>query len=455
MVYCTQNPLIEAISKEKQQFICAEEDGFTQLINQVKIKSVLEHTMPEYRERIFTPTFTLYLFNKQVLGLDKSCRGTLMQALPESIVGRNIQFSTNTAAYCKARQRLPENFIANLTKASGKYLHESIGEEWKWKGRFVKLADGTTVSMPDTRENQEEYPQNPAQKKGLGFPIARVEVIISLGSGALLDLSIGDYYSSEHFLLRGMLDQLSTGDILLADRYYCSYFLIAFLQKLNIDVVFKIGGNRHYDFRKGKRLSTDDHIVSWKKNQRPKWMDKSSYDELPDIIYMREIKKGKTIVVTSLLDNKKYTKKEVSNLYGQRWQVELDLGSIKSIMGMNILRCKTPAMIRKEIWTFALAYNLIRLIMVQAALLLKKTPRELSFKATLQGLTYFSLILKTVKNRNDKKIIFRQLLFSIGQHPIGKRPNRQEPREVKRRPKTYKLLLKPRHYIRKRLLAKH
>lgn len=454
MDYCTQTGLRKAIRQKKHQWIDLEEEGFHQLINQLEIQSVLEQALPVYRERVFTPTFTLYLFSQQVMGLDKSCRGVLMQGLAESQIKRNRIFSTNTAAYCKARYRLPEALIAGLARASGKYLHESSQEEWKWKGRNIKLVDGTTVSMPDTRENQKSYPQNSEQKPGLGFPIARIEAIICLASGALLDLSIGDYYSSEHSLLRKMLNQLSAGDVLLGDRYYCSYFLIAFLQRLNIDVVFRIGGNRYYDFRKGQRLGEGDHIVRWEKGQRPKWMDQAAYDELPETIYMREVKKGKTVVVTSLLDHKSYTRKEINWLYGERWQVELDLRSIKSVMGMSILRCKTPEMIRKEIWAFALAYNLIRLILFQSALFLRKIPRELSFKAAAQGIIYFYWILKVTKHRDEKQKIFRQLLFSIGQHSVGKRPYRQEPREVKRRPKTYKLLLKPRHLIKKRLLAR-
>ncbi len=323
MDYCTKPWVSNSIRKQiKSLKDCG--NGFNPLMDQSCIKSVLERSMPDHRERIFTPTFTLHVFNRQVMGLNKSCRGALMEVLPEYLIRTRSSFSTHTGAYCKARQRLPESFISDRVKSSGEYLQNITPKAFKWKGREVKLIDGTTASMPDTLENQKQYPQNPAQKKGLGFPIMRLTAIISLSSGAVLNLAMGNYYSSEHGLLREMLDSLSGGDILLGDRYYCSYFLLAHLQKLNIDAVFKINTHRKIDFRQGKHLGFHDHIVAWKKNQRPLWMDRKTYDELPAVIYMRELKKGKNIIATPLLDVKEYSKNELFELYEQRWQIELD-----------------------------------------------------------------------------------------------------------------------------------
>jgi hypothetical protein len=452
MDYCTKSSITNSIKKQRKLINSA--DGFSLLMNQSCIKSIIEQSMPDHRERIFTPTFTLHVFNKQVMGFNKSCRGALMEVLPEYLIRTRSSFSTNTGAYCKARQRLPESFISDMTKASGEYLQNITSKPFKWKNREVKIVDGTTASMPDTFENQEQYPQNPAQKKNLGFPITRLTAIISLSSGAVLNIAIGDYFSSEHGLLRGMLDQLSEGDILLGDRYYCSYFLLADLQKLNIDAVFKINANRKIDFRKGQCLGHHDHIVAWKKSQRPTWMDKKTYDELPCVIYMREIKKGKNIIVTTLFDAKEYPKNELIELYAQRWQIELDLRSIKEVMGMSILRCKTPEMIRKEIWMHLLVYNLIRLVLVQCALIYKICPRNLSFTAALQAIPSFYKVMKINQAKEIHSILYQHLLMAIVQHPIGNRPGRVEPREIKRRPKTYKLLLKPRQIARQRLLAR-
>jgi Transposase DDE domain len=428
-------------------------DGFKTLIDQPSIQSILKQEIPEYRERIFTPLNTLYVFNRQIMNAKQSCRGALIELMPEHLIKTGHAFSTHTGAYCKARQRLPETLISKLAQASGDYL-ETASAPFKWKGREVKLVDGTTVSMPDTLENQEQYPQNPAQKKGIGFPIARMTAIISLSSGAVLDVSIGKYTTSEHELLRGLLSRLTAGDILLGDRYFCSYFLLARLKALNIDAVFKMHANRKIDFRKGENLGSKDHIVAWKKNQRPKWMDQATYDALPDILYMREIKKGKNIIATTLLDAKKYSKDELFELYGQRWQIELDLRSIKAVMGMSVLRCKTPEMVRKEIWMYILVYNLIRLILVRCALIYKRNPREMSFMTALQGVASFYKVMRLTKEKKLRKILYEQLFMMIVQHPTGTRLGRMEPRAVKRRPKPYKLLLKPRKIAKQRLLAR-
>ncbi len=249
MEHCTQKKLKKEVVSQKEKMDSM--DGFKSLINQPSIQSILKQEIPEHRERIFTPLNTLYVFNRQIMNVKQSCRGALIEILPEHLIKTGHAFSTHTGAYCKARQRLPEPLISKVAQASGEYL-ETASSPFKWKGREVKLVDGTTVSMPDTIENQERYPQNPAQKKGIGFPIARMTAIISLSSGAVLDIAIGKYTQSEHELLRELLNRLTAGDILLGDRYFCSYFLLARLKALNIDAVFKMHANRKIDFRKVK-----------------------------------------------------------------------------------------------------------------------------------------------------------------------------------------------------------
>lgn len=451
MDYSTQKTIKKTVVNQRHKLDAA--DGFKNLISEPGIQSIINQGMPEHRERVFTPLYTLHIFNRQVMSLDRSCRGALIESLPEYLIKTGSSFSTNTGGYCKARQRLPEKFISNLAQRSGEYLDMMSGE-FKWKGRDVKIVDGTTVSMPDTPENQGQYPQNRTQKKGLGFPIARLAAIVSLSSGAVLDVAIGDYYSSEHGLLREMLDRLTEGDILLGDRYYCSYFLLAHLQRLKIDAVFKMNAIRKIDFRKGQYLGSYDHIVAWKKNQRPRWMGKATYDALPTIIYVREIKKGKNIFITTLFDAETYARNEIVKLYKERWQIELDLRAIKSVMGMSILRCKTPKMIRKEIWMNVLVYNLMRLILVQCALVYKESPRNLSFKAALQAIPAFNKAIKINKDKKIRRLLYQHLLMVLIRHRVRNRPDRHEPREVKRRPKTYKLLQKPRKIVKQRLLAR-
>jgi IS4 transposase len=362
--------------------------------------------------------------------------------------------SSNTKSYCNARLRLPERLVKRLVHETGRLLHLKSEEDWKWKGRSVMLVDGTTVSMPDTPENQKVYPQPESQKEGVGFPIARLVAIISLSCGAVLDVAIGPYKgkeTGEHALLRQILGSISAGDIILGDRYYCSYFLIAMLRQLGADAVFRIHARRKSDFRRGKRLGKNDHTVIWKKpKQRPNWMDEIVYCQMPDTLTIRETKSNKKIITTTLLDPKEVTRKELDELYTKRWFIEVDFRFIKTVLQMDVLRCKTPEMVCKEIWVHLLAYNLIRTVMAQAAHQYDVSPRTLSFKGTLQHLNAF----KESFLRTDEKhlpIVYGYLLEAIASHRVGNRPRRSEPRAVKRRRKPYPLLTKPREEARSEL----
>jgi IS4 transposase len=374
--------------------------------------------------------------------------------LAERVAQGEPPCSSNTKSYCKARLRLPESLVRRLVRETGRLLHLKSEEGWKWKGRSVKLVDGTTVSMPDTPENQKTYPQPEGQKPGVGFPIARLVAIISLSCGAVLDVAIGPYKgkeTGEHALLRQMLGSISAGDIILGDRYYCSYFLIVMLQRLGADSVFQIHGSRKSDFRRGKQIGKKDHIVIWEKpKQRPNWMNESMYRQMPDMLTIREIKINGKVITTTLLNPKEVTRKEIGELYAKRWLIEVDFRFIKTVLQMDILRCKTPDMIRKEIWVHLLAYNLIRTVMAQAAHRYDVSPRTLSFKGTLQQLNAFKeTFLHTAEKRLS--IMYGYLLEAIASHRVGNRSRRSEPRAVKRRRKPYPLLTKPREEARNEL----
>jgi hypothetical protein len=373
MSYSTGKCSDRAILNYRDQLAKSDTDFMNELSNNTKFKAIIEYYMPEYRDRFYPPLVTLRLFLQQVLGADKTCHQTVLQYQAECIARSKPTPSGNTAAYCKARHRIPTDLVTSLAKQLGSSLHASADNRLKWYGRSVKMVDGTTVSMPDTSENQKKYPQNSEQKKGLGYPIARILSIHCLSTGAVLDLNIGHYKSSEHSLLREKLDSLSQGDILLGDRYYCSYFLLAKLFQLGIDAVFKMNILRKYDFRKGTRLGKDDHIVNWKKPQRPTWMEKSTYDEMPNEITIREIKKNNTVIASTLFNKESYPKNAIFKLYRDRWHIELDLRAIKQVMGMDILRCKCPDLILKEIWVFILAYNYIRYIIIGRHIKRKKS----------------------------------------------------------------------------------
>ena len=332
-----------------------------------------------YRDRIYNPLVTLWTFLTQVLSLDHCCLKAVACLIAYRAAHGQEPCSAETGSYCKARQRPPLGVVSRLVRRTAATLEQRAPKSWLWKGREVLLVDGTTVSMPDTPENQEAFPQPRSQAPGLGFPIARLVAIISLASGVIRDLAIGPYQgkeTGETALLRELLDRLKGGEVLLGDRYFASYFGISLLAQRDVDGLFRMHQLRKYDFRRGKRLGIRDHIVCWVKPARPKWMAPEVYKRLPETLRIRELRViveqsgfrvDELVLVTTLLDPLEYSKDDLGQLYVERWNIELDLRSIKCMMQMDVLRCETPEMVVKEIWVHSLAYNLIRGVMAAAA----------------------------------------------------------------------------------------
>lgn len=410
-----------------------------------------EAHLPTHRERLYPPTVTLSMFIKQALEVDGSCQravnGWAAQRAAEGFSPRSVR----TGAYCKARQRLSAEMVIALTRETGKLLCTQADSGWRWRGRTVKLVDGTGISMPDTPDNQAQYPQPSSQAPGVGFPLARLVGVICLSTGAVVDAAIGPFEGkghSEHDLFRGVLGALCAGDVVLADALYCSYWLIATLQAQGIDVLFEQHGTRITDFRRGRRLGARDHIVSWCKPRRPDWMTPEHYATYPEELTVREVKADGRVLVTTMLESGKTGKDDLSDLYAQRWHVELDFRNIKTTLGMEVLRCLTPQMVEKELWVNLLAYNLIRLLMAQAAAESGYQPRQLSFKHTVQIWLQWTLLNSASHHDGQRDILFKL----IAQVIVGQRPGRLEPRARKRRPKSYPWLKVPRTLARQKIL---
>lgn len=350
-----------------------------------------------------------------------------------------------------------------MSKEVASDLESQVPRSWLWQGRSVKIVDGTTLSPCDTKANQQKWPQPATQKAGIGFPIVRMVALLSLATGALCDLELGPYEgkeTGEPALLRAMLDRLEAKDILLGDCCYCSYWMIALLLQQKVDVVLRQHQRRKTDFRRGRSLGREDHVVVWNKPVRPEWMDEETYAQLPETLTVRELKvrvpirgfRTRTlVVVTTLTDARRYPKSEIAALYRARWHVELDLRSVKCSMDMEDLRGKSPETVQREIWAHFLAYNLIRKKMAQAAVLSGRTPRSLSLTAALQAVSSAWIYASTASPERRGELA-RQMLKNIAGHRVGHRPNRVEPRAVKRRPKSQKLLTKPRDEARAELL---
>jgi hypothetical protein len=423
---------------------------FFNILTGPQLLELTDAYLPEHRERLYPPTVTLSMFIKQVLEADGSCQkavnGWAAQRAAEGLSPRSVR----TGAYCKARQRLPTEMVIALTRETGNLLCDQANTGWRWRGRTVKLVDGTGISMPDTPDNQEQYPQSSNQAPGVGFPLARLVGVICLSTGAVVDAAMGPFQGKgrdEHALLRKIQSALCPGNVVLGDALYCSYWLIATLQADGIDGLFEQHGSRITDCRRGRRLGARDHVVSWKKPARPHWMTPEEYAACPDELAVREFKIDGRVLVTTMLDPRKTRKQDLSDLYLRRWHVELDFRNIKTTLGMDVLRCMTPKMIEKELWVNLLAYNLIRLLMAQAAIESGLQPRQLSFKHTVQIWTQWTLL--SVGRSQDWQ---RDILFKlIAQIRVGERSGRLEPRARKRRPKPYPWLKVPRKLARQQI----
>jgi hypothetical protein len=406
----------------------------------------VESLLPQHRERKYPPTETLSMFLAQALSADRSCQKAVDEAAIRRVVAGLSSGSTNTGGYCRARERLPTQLVNALTGYVGRSVSAQAPAHWHWRGRPVRLVDGTTLTMPDTLANQDAYPQPTSQKPGLGFPLCRMVGVVCLGSGALLDAAIGGYQGKgghEQALLRSIFETLQSGDVLVGDALYATYFLLCAMHQRGIDAVFEQHGARQRttDFRTGQRLGARDHLIVLSKPRlKPEWMSEAQYAQAPETLTVRELRTGGKTLVTTLLCPKRTDKVALQALYRSRWHVELDLRSIKTTLGMDRLSCQTPAMVIKEIWVYLLAYNLIRLLMAQAAALTDQLPRHLSFKHTVQ--IWIAWTQYTHPSDHDEKLT--ELFILIAQQRVGDRPARIEPRALKQRPRPYPLLLKPR-----------
>jgi hypothetical protein len=359
---------------------------------------------------------------------------------------------------------LPESLLRQVTSETASSSELSAAESWRWHGRGVFLVDGTTVSMPDTSKNQAAYPQPKGQKPGVGFPLLRVVLVVSLATGMVWDAVFGPYSgkeSGETSLLRRLLGLIPQGSILLADRYYCSYWTVALAIHRGLDVVLRQHQRRNHDFRQGRSLGPGNRRVVWTRPRRPAWMSLQEYQWIPPTLTLRLVRtkvnrpgwRVRELVVLTTLEPAVYSVDDVVSLYGKRWNVELDIRSIKSTMRMEILRCKSPENVRREIWIHLLAYNLCREYGVRSARATKQTPRAISLKACLSALKIDSNAapspLNPRRRQDDDDDWFARPLSGV---QVGCRPGRFEPRAAKRRPKPHKLLCLPRNLARARLL---
>ncbi len=423
------------------------------------VSKALDRCRVEYRDRVFNPLVTLWAFCWQVMAAGGSCSEAVARVLAWREKHGLSPCSMNTGSYCGARQRLSLDVIQTLMKDMAEALHSQVAESSLWKRRAVKIVDGTTMTMLDTPANQKRYPQARTQKPGLGWPIARLVVVFSLHAGAVLDMAVGPYSgkkSGENSLFRRLLGHIRPNEVVLADRYFSGYADVALIAERQADVVVNKHQHRKTDLTRARRLGKDDHQVVWRKPAQCGGVEREVFDRLPDEMTLREVTvnidaKGfrtrRITLITTLLDPQEYSPADLAALYRRRWEAELNLRSLKSTMNMDVLGCKSPEMVNKTLWMYMLAYNLVRMMMVQAGEVHGCDPCRLSFASTLHVLRQFQAA--GLLDASHAPVILR----AIAQTRVPERPDRVEPRAVKRRAKPHKHLTQPREQARMQLVC--
>jgi len=370
------------------------------------------------------------------------------------------QPSSSTAAYCKARQKLDQNTLESILRHTSDIQSEADSDHLN--GRRIIVVDGTGVSMPDTEENQEIWPQQKHQKLGCGFPQAAICACFNLHNGTLLSYEVGNKKSHELPMLRKQWGTFKAGDIFLGDKGFCSYFDVSSFKDRGVDSVITLARRTPVSETEAvKVLDQDDLLIHWKKPARRHKLSSYSQEDwegLPESLLLRQIKVtvdqpgfrvASFYIITTLLDAEEYPASEIADLYLQRWDIELFFRDIKTTMGMDILRCKTPKMVRKEILMHLIAYNCIRRLMLEAAEKKGVAVRRISFKGSVQALRQWEPHFNQAKISHDEKARLIRLLYdSIAGYIVPERSGRSEPRAVKRRPKSYQLLTAPRHLMK-------
>jgi len=370
----------------------------------------------------------------------------------------------DTGDYCRARAKLNLPAVRGLAVQGAEQLERDVDPSWLWHALHPKLIDGFTFTMPDTPDNQQQFPQQPNQRPGAGFPIARACVVLSLATAAVHHMNVGPYegkQTGESALLRGILDCLKPGDVAVFDRSFCSFLMLAILRGRGVHFCARLHQRRPVDFRRGRRLGPDDHLVTWIRPKRPDWMSEDPYAQIPETLTLREVRFQVTepgrrteelVVVTSLTDPQVYPTEAIAELYGYRWNAELDIRDIKQTLGLDHVRCKTPEMVRRELWVTLLAYNLIRGLIATAAAVHGKQPRHLGFTLACQTVLSSWMLLATGACRDERQL-WRRALERIAANEVANRPGRIEPRMIKRSRHHYPLMHEGRHKLREKLLS--
>lgn len=445
----------------KEQFQNSLALPFEQVLCAEVIQNVLEEQRMSYRNSLYTPIVVIWAWISQVFDEDKSLSNAVSRVIAWLAVAGETIPSADTGGYSKARKRLPFKVVESLLERSAVTLTSQVKPEQRWCGRRVKAYDGTTILMSDTAANQKDYPQHSNQKTGCGFPLAKLVVWFCGTTGAVLDVAIAPFKTSEWQLARRLYAKLQSEDVV--DSAYGTYGDLALVLANGADAVFRKHHARKCDFRRGQKLGIGDHVVQWQRPQEcPQSMSHEEFAALPTYLEVREVhlliqqpgfRPSEIILVTTLVDPKRYRKDKLAQLYQLRWlATEVNFKHLKTTLQMEMIAAKTPEMVQKDIWTHLLAYNLLRTLMWQAAQHNQVSPLRISLQGTRQQFNQFRPHLAQAKNQ-QRHSVYTTLLNVMTDQLVPVRPNRKEPRVTKRRPKSFPRMQQPRSVLKAKLAA--
>jgi len=407
------------------------------------------------RNRRWNLRLVFWTFLWQVAQAGASCREAIRQAqaLCQSL-GRSVPPDADSP-YCQARGGLPLERLQEIHDALCAEADQAVATKDLWCGHRVLVADGSSVSAPDTPANQEAFPQQKVQKPGCGFPIIRLVALLSLATGMLVAWAAGSWSAHEVGLLQTLWEHLRPGDVLMADRGFCNWALLAQCLQHGAHAVFRVKGVRRRDFRQGKRLSRDERLVQWRKPaQRARTVDAKTWALLPEVLTLRLVRcrlalpgfrTRQVLLVTTLLDGDQYPPEALSKLYFRRWAMELTLRNIKITLQMDQLSCKNPQNLEREIRMHFLVHNLVRRLMLEAARRHRVPLERVSFAGSLATARRYGEALLQARSKRQRQMLMQELFAVLAADLVPDRPGRREPRAVKRRPKPYPRLMNHRH----------
>ncbi len=405
------------------------------------------------RERPYSVRHTWWCFLWQMLQLNVSCRQVVRQVLAMRVLAGLPGLDPGTSAYCQARARLPQALLERALQVSAQAARQRSAPSLALQGREVKVMDRTALTLRDTAQNQAQYAQLTSQKPGCGFAFLNLLVVWSARGGAIIDHAEGDYHHSEMRLMHQLCPRLTPKDIVIYDRAAGHYMACALLVAQQVDLISRVMV-RQINWRQGQRLGPNDRLVRWKKSQRkPPYLPLQQWATLPAELPVRVIRvqlnrrgfrSHELVLVTTLLDPALYPAAEISAAYQRRWRLEMSLDDLKTTLGLERLRCQSPAMVQRELLMLLIAHNLVRAVMALAAHAHAVPLDRLSFTGTLDTLRCFCSAHAQAAPHTRRRL-WTAMLGIVAQDSLPHRPNRSEPRVVKRRRKDFPLLNLPRH----------